>query len=232
MLNPAQTLILIPVYNGAPILRDTLQTLKSITPSLNLLVVDDGSTDASADIAEALAVEVLRQSPNQGKGTALYAGIYLAWQRNYQWVISLDADGQHAPADLNHFFNTEITEKTGVLAGQRHFKLGLMPWARVFSNTVTTWIVSALVGSKVYDSQCGYRAYRTKMLEQGVFPLFGRFEWESSVLVKAIQHNWQILPVPVQTLYFEGRGSHISHLRDTLRFLKLVGLILKSRVKK
>ncbi len=218
-------LVLVPSYKAVRHLRETLPPLVSAVGAEQVLVVDDGSADGTAEFVATLpGVRCISFSENRGKGTALAAGIALARQDGREWCLSMDADGQHSMDDIPAFLDTAaaVPAEVGILAGARNFSLGIMPWPRILSNALSTWMVSWVAGAKVFDAQCGYRMYRCNMETVGVFPTQGRFEWEPAVLVNAVRKGFAVARVPVQTLYPEGVGSHISHLRDIARFLRML----------
>lgn len=223
--------IVIPAYQAKESLLKFLPELKEKVPEVPLIVVDDGSKDHTDELCLKLGIDYISFPKNQGKGSALYEGIRMGREKGWQWVLSMDADGQHLPADISRFIEASATsgENVGILVGKRDFRLKVMPFFRVLSNTISTWMVSFLLRTKVYDAQCGFRAYRTSMLEKKIFPESGRFEWESAVLMNAVQCNFSLKPVPVQTIYFDEGKTHISPIKDTFRFLKLLFRFWKNR---
>lgn len=219
-----QFYILIPAYEAAEFLPQLLRALKAIVAPEQILVVNDGSQDHTQDVAQSEGVQVCHHSRNQGKAQALMTGFQWGMDRSYQWAITLDADGQHSPDDLNGFINqiSSLTNKSiGALLGARQFS-GSMPRSRVFSNTTTTRILSFIAGQPLWDSQCGYRAYRLEALAQcrALEISTQGFQWESEVLVKMAWSQFQFTRVPVQTIYND-QGSHISHLSDTRKFIQM-----------
>lgn len=209
--------IVIPAYEASGTLPRVLDALVPLVGAPRILVVDDGSTDGTSDAAAKRGVPVLRHPVNRGKGGALMTGLlhsrdHLGWE----WAVTLDADGQHHPGDLEGFLAARPVRSTGMLAGARARRGTGMPWHRRFSNASTTWIVSRLAGRPVHDAQCGYRAYRLELA--AILPREGRFDWESRALVLASRAGWDIERVPVRTVY-TGEGSHMNLARDTLRFL-------------
>lgn len=226
-LNDFRWCVCIPAFQAAGVLASTIQEVKQQISAGKIFVADDGSTDDTSSIARASGVQVLRWEQNRGKGAVLASAFERLRHMEYQWVITLDADGQHSPADLPGFLQTPISVQTGVIAGCREFHGQNMPRARIFSNTVSSWLVSKVVGERVHDSQCGYRAYNLDLSGAGVFPLSGRFEWESEVLIRAVKKGFHILEVPVRTIYDHEEGSsHIRAFRDTARFLKMLAAYL------
>jgi len=211
--------VVIPAYQAAKSLPVVIRALASYVAPARILVVDDGSTDGTAEAAEALGVTVVRHQANRGKGAALMTGLTHAREtQGWQWALTMDADGQHDPRDLEGFLSRRPDEKTGIVVGARARAGTAMPWHRRFSNASTTWLVSRFAGTPVHDAQSGYRAYRLDLL-----PLLdrdGRFEWESQALIRAARAGCGIEKVPVRTVYGD-QGSHMDLWRDSIRFLKM-----------
>ncbi|MRR31003.1 glycosyltransferase family 2 protein, partial [bacterium] len=125
-----KVLALIPAYNEG---ERVLSVVRGAQAYLPVLVVDDGSTDLTAQFARQAGAEVIQQQPNQGKGTALIAGFSVGLERGYQAVITLDADGQHDPAEIPAFLAAYREQQSDLIIGKRDFKA--MPWVRRLSNT-------------------------------------------------------------------------------------------------
>jgi len=184
-----------------------------------VLVVDDGSPDATSERAREAGAEVLRLERNAGKGTALWTGLDEARRRGWTWVVAMDADGQHDPACLPAF-EACMDGRDGVVVGARALRTPPMPWPRVCSNRLTTALLSWQAGCRLWDSQCGYRMYRVEAVFQAGVPSQGRFEWESEALVRIARAGWPVGRVEVPTLYGDAE-SHIRPWRDTARFVAL-----------
>lgn len=184
-----------------------------------VLVVDDGSSDQTAQRAREAGAAVLRLPRNSGKGSALWQGLVASHGRSWKWMISLDADGQHAPRALEEF-QRRAGSTDGVVVGARRLHPSVMPWPRVASNRLTTALLSLQAGCRLWDSQCGFRMYRVEAALTAGLPCEGRFEWESEALVRIARAGWKVGKVDVPTLYGE-EVSHIHPWRDTFRFVRL-----------
>src|SRR5512136_436497 len=125
----------IPAYNEAEHISQVVSTARRFLP---VLVVDDGSTDETARLAEAAGAEVLRQVPNQGKGSALRAGFQRALELGCEAVITLDGDGQHDPMEIRKFLQAHAAVPADLMIGQRDFKK--MPFVRRLANTSGRWL--------------------------------------------------------------------------------------------
>ena len=215
---PLNALALIPAYNegnrAAAVVRTALQVLP-------VLVIDDGSTDDTAAQAQAAGAEVVLQRPNQGKGAALLTGLRLALERGYDAVVTLDADGQHDPAEIPAFLAAHAERGGDLIIGQRDFSG--MPALRRTSNRLGTRLFSWALGQPVPDNQSGYRLLSRRMasalLESGQIQERG-FEFEVEMIVACVQRGFQLDWVLIRTIY-AGEKSHISPLRHALKFVQV-----------
>jgi glycosyltransferase involved in cell wall biosynthesis len=225
-LGQLKTGIVIPAFQAESTLTQVLDPLLRLTSPDRIIVVDDGSTDGTLQLAESKQVMTVRHPINKGKGAALMTGLLWARSNGWEWAVTLDADGQHATDDLKKFLSVAPSPDTGVVVGTRSIVGTKMPLHRRISNSLSTWIVSKLAGTAVFDAQCGYRAYRICIID--VFPQEGRFEWEAQALILCCRNGHGVEQVPVQTLY-SGEDSHIRLAHDTWRFLRMAGRLAWTR---
>lgn len=218
---PADICVLIPAYRAAEPLRQQLERVLEYVPADQILVVDDGSHDGTRMVCSRFGAACESHIVNRGKGAALRTGFSALLRRGFEWVITMDADGQHAAADLPVLLKA-IRRKpgAGMWIGSRDMKPGRMPFARICSNVLTSTVLSLLCRCRIVDSQCGYRAYAMRLLRLITID-YDRFEAETEVIIKAVHHGFDVCFQPVQTLYCS-RQSHISHLLDTLRWIRAV----------
>lgn len=212
--------VIIPAYNAAPFIAETLTSLLRYLPPDRVAVVDDGSADDTAARVESMGIACVRHETNRGKGAALMTGLDWAARRGWAWAVTLDADGQHDPKDLSAFAAAPVDPATAIVVGRRKIAGTDMPLHRRFSNALTTRLVSLLAGKNVHDAQCGYRAYRLEAVKRAGFPAQGRFEWESQVLILCGRRGFSFAAADVSTVYTEN-GTHMRLVRDTLRFLRM-----------
>lgn len=220
--------VIIPAFNAAPFIADTLRPLLAVLPADRIAVVDDGSSDGMDREVGKLGIACLRHGTNRGKGAALMTGLDWARERGWSWAVTLDADGQHSPGDLAAFWEAPVAADIGVVVGRRPIAGTAMPWHRRFSNRLTTRMTSALAGKPVHDAQCGYRMYRLEAVKSAGLPAEGRFEWEAQALVLLCRKGWSVLPVDIATLYTDN-GSHMRLFADTLRFLRMYSKLAWTR---
>jgi glycosyltransferase involved in cell wall biosynthesis len=219
---PADTYVLIPAYKSAHTLATFLPRLLRQTPAGNVCLVDDASEDGTELLAKRLGIETIPHTVNQGKGKCLCDGFeFLVGRKRAQWVLTMDADGQHSTEDIPFFLDyARRFPDAGICIGKRDFSPSVMPLPRIISNTLTSAVLTLLTGQKIIDSQCGFRMYSARLLKR-VTCVYRRFEMESEIIQKASFNNFSIGFVKVQTLYLND-SSHISHFKDTLRWLKAV----------
>ena len=212
--------IVIPAYNTGEGLRTVLSKSLKFVPKERLFVVDDGSTDATADVAASLGVTLFRHAENRGKGEALKCGFKEALKHNLCGVITLDGDGQHDPAFIPDFISIMESQNCDLVLGTRRYCIGEMPFDRICSNRLSSLIVSAVSGKWIPDTQCGYRLIRSDVLKN-VSLFSSRFELESELLIKAVKQGFTFAPCPI-TVPYRNTGSHIRRFQDTMRFCRMI----------
>jgi glycosyltransferase involved in cell wall biosynthesis len=209
-----QCAALIPCFNEASRVGEVIRRVQSFLPQV--IVVDDGSTDESAPIAERAGAAVVRLEHNSGKGHALRVGWETATQRGFKWVLMLDADGQHSAEDIRAFLECAENSGATLVVGNRMGNATAMPLVRRHVNQWMSHRISRLVGATVPDSQCGFRLARLDLLRQ--LPILAnRFEVESAMLTAFFLHGQKVEFVPVQTIYHSAK-SHIRPLADAWRW--------------
>jgi len=197
-------------------------------PAGQIVVVDDASGDGTCALCEMVGVTCLRHETNRGKGAALATGFDHLLKMSFSFIITMDADGQHDPVDLDAFVAAASAPSApGLCIGCRNMTPGVMPPARILSNRLTSFILGLLCGQRILDSQCGYRLYAAALLKK-IRIGFDRFEMESEVIMKAAFLGFPIMFTPIQTLYLKG-PSNISHVADTLRW---TGAVLRIRMQR
>ncbi|MBD3256843.1 glycosyltransferase [candidate division GN15 bacterium] len=213
-----KTLILIPAYNAADHLPELLKRVMQVVPSEDVLVVNDGSTDRTVDCLRESKVTFISFPENRGKGAALRAGYAYAVDNDYRSVLSLDADLQHLPEEIPAFLEADNGGR--VIIGTRRIEKALMPPHRLMTNNLTSLIISIFSRTRIRDSQSGFRLVPTRLLRQ-VRLGADMYDLESELLFKAGALRWEVVEVPVSTVYGE-EASHIHKVRDTLRFIRQI----------
>ena len=198
----------IPAYRAAATLAAVAAGLRRSLPGATLVAVDDGSRDETGAVARATCDRVLAFDRNQGKGAALRAGFDEALALGAEAVLSVDADGQHDPAEAPALVAALASADVALGVRRRGDE---MPLARRLTNGLSAAAMSALAGTSLPDPQSGYRAFRRTVLER-VEPLGVRYDYETDLLLRAATSGYRIASVPVRTIY--GAGSHFRSLED------------------
>jgi glycosyltransferase involved in cell wall biosynthesis len=219
----AHILALIPAHNEAGRIGPVVAGARHHLP---VLVVDDGSTDATAEEAAAAGADVLRQSPNMGKGAALQAGFRRALEGDCEAVVTLDGDGQHDAADIAAFLTAYAARGADLIIGARDFSR--MPPVRQLSNTLGRHMFSWALGQYVPDNQSGYRLVSRRLMQASLVSPEQGFEFEMDVIVVAARSGYPIEWVPIRTIY-AGQPSHIRPWHHVVNFVRVVRQVRRTR---
>lgn len=212
--------VIIAAFNAGETIGTVISRVAKHIHIENIIVVDDGSSDTTASVAASMGARVLNHPVNRGKGAALQTGFNFMLQTSLDAVITLDADLQHPPDFIPHFTDMYSSGEYDIIIGSRlHDKKG-MPFHRVLSNTITTFLVSARTAKKISDSQSGYRLIDRKVLESVRLKSYG-FEAETEFIIKAAAHGFRFGFVPIETIY-AGEKSHMRHFSTTVNFVKVL----------
>jgi glycosyltransferase involved in cell wall biosynthesis len=209
-------LALIPAYNEAGHITVVVAGARQHLP---VLVVDDGSRDATAALAQAAGATVVAQQPNAGKGAALKLGFRWAIEHGYAALITLDADGQHDPAEIPAFLQAFQAETCDLIIGERDFSK--IPVVRRISNTIGRATFSWALGRAVRDNQSGYRLISRRLMEAMLASEEQGFQFEVEMIVVCVRQGFQLCGVPIRTIYADER-SHIQPLRHILEFTRML----------
>ncbi len=213
----------IPAYQAASsvgaVVRGTLGLVHDV------LVIDDGSTDATADESSRAGARVISHASNRGKGAALATAFRDLFGRGYDAVITLDADGQHLPEEIPKLL--AAVDGADLVLGIRDHLFGEMSTARRLGNRLSSRVISFAAGQHLTDIQTGFRYYTRRLIETVGFPET-RFEAESAVVVRAARQGFKVVTVPVRLGFADGRTtSHYRPLKDSLR---IAGAVARARL--
>lgn len=213
--------VIIPAYNEAKRIIPVIEKTKDFVS--NIVVVDDGSSDNTAQVAKDVTPNVLRHVVNLGKGAALKTGVVFALRRGAKKIVMLDADGQHLPQEIPLFLRK--LEEVDFVFGVRKFTSD-MPVILRIGNGIISWLTYILHGIKLQDTQCGFRAFNAEV--------FSRIEWkstdygvESEMIANVGRGNLRYTQVVVSTIYLDKfKGTTV------LDGAKIVGQMLWRKVRR
>ncbi|MCF6269758.1 MAG: glycosyltransferase family 2 protein [Melioribacteraceae bacterium] len=209
--------VVIPVYNEVDFLDELIE---KVSPYVSKIIcVDDGSTDGSYELLDAKAeVELITNSKNYGKGYSLRVGLLKANETDCDFIVTMDGDLQHTPEQIPEFI--KLLKKYDVVVGNRLHTLKGMPFQRIVSNKLTSWLLSKKIGEKIKDSQSGYRAFKRDMIID-ILPIETGFEAETEMLIKAASNNLKIGFVDIPTIYNDNK-SKMKPIAAIFGFIKVL----------
>lgn len=212
---------LIPAYNEA---RRIASVVKGAREHIkDIIVVDDGSADTTAELAEKAGAYVLRHDKNLGKGMALRTGFTHAQKMAYHAVITLDADGQHDPAEIRNFLYAYQGNAGDIIIGSRLWDKAAVPLYRYIPNQIGIFCISKAAGCRIEDTQSGFRLYRKEVLDKATLETTG-FETETEILIKAGKKGFRIQSLPVSAIY---QSDYTTNFRPVRDFYRISILVLK-----
>jgi len=209
-------MIVIPVYNNPGTVRDVAACALEIHDKV--MVVDDGSRDAVAELLKGLTVHVIRHTKNMGKGAAILTGAKEAGRLGMTHIVTIDADGQHDPADFRRFIPVIQENPHAIIIGRRCFQGIEVPRLSAFGRSFSNFWMRLHTGISIGDTQSGFRAYPFAVLER--LRLRERhYSFEVEVLVKAAWAGVTIMETDISVYYPppEKRISHFHGFLDNLR---------------
>ncbi|MCC6139954.1 MAG: glycosyltransferase family 2 protein [Nitrospira sp.] len=222
--------VVIPAYNEAATVRDV--ALRARRQCLHVLVVDDGSTDGTVEALADLDVTLLRNERNLGKAGSLCRGFEAALAAGAAGVITLDADGQHAPEEIPLFIEQARGEPKAFLIGARRRDQRKLSVWRYAANRIADFWIGWAAGAPIEDSQSGFRLYPAALLRALDVPheRARSFVFESEVVIEAARRAMVIRNVSITVVPRSGpRPSHFRPVLDIVRITKMVAWKILSR---
>ena len=210
--------VLIPTYNAAKTIQSLVTGIRKYIP--DVLVIDDGSWDRTAQLAGLAQARVIYNPINHGKGAVLRQGFEQILKEEYDSVLTMDGDGQHSPDEIPSFIEKALEEKADLIIGNRLQEKAEMPTIRWMTNHTMSFFISKLIRQKIQDTQCGYRLIHRTVLQKTQLKSM-RYEGESELVMQAVRSGFKVVSVPIRSIY-NGETSQIRPFRDTLRFIRLL----------
>lgn len=227
MSRPERIDVVVPAFNEAATIEEVVTRLRPL--GHRVIVVDDGSVDATGDILLGLAqdsgIELIRHDSNRGKAAGLVAGMRRALGNGADAVISIDADLQHVPEDIPRLIEAHRTAPDALVIAARFQRRDQVrkrvPPLRLMANRTANWCISRLAGRPILDSQSGFRLYPRRLLETvgaNHSPSAG-FVFESEIIINAARAGFDIQFIQIEPVYRAdaARPSHYRAVADTVR---------------
>lgn len=207
--------VLLPAYNEELSIGDTISRIRALHPDFEILVVDDGSTDNTLQVAMDAGANVWPHPYNTGNGAAIKTGLRAA---QGEWVVMMDADGQHAPEDIARLLDLKDIYDMVVGARNNNSETAMH---RDIANTVYNWFASYVTNFKVEDLTSGFRLVRTSTARQFIYLLPNTFSYPSTLTMAYLRSGRSVKYVPIETKYRIGK-SKIKLFRDGTRFFLII----------
>lgn len=216
---------IIPAYNEERTIGRVVSSVRD--RGIDVIVVDDGSSDNTAGCARENGALLLKNERNEGKGTALRKAFEYVKEKGYEYVYTLDADGQHDPEDIPKFIEKMRVSGSDIVAGNRLANPRNMPDDRLTINRWSSSLISKMTGQHIPDPLCGFRLIRAGVLEK--LDLVGvRFEIIPEILIKAAKRGFIIGYVDIETIY----GDETSYIRPGRDGYMFLGFLIKEWIKR
>ena len=214
-----KTCAIIPCFNTAASVGEIVRKIRS--QAIDVLVIDDGSTDSTSKEASINGATVLKNQINSGKGASLRKGFDYGLDKDYEAILTLDGDGQHLPEDIPVFIKASLDNPHAqMIIGNRMHRPREMPRIRQLTNKFMSCLLSLIAHQNIPDSQNGFRLIKRSILQQMELNS-DRFEIESELIIQAAKKDARIISVHISSVY-RGGPSQINPFRDTLRFIKFL----------
>jgi len=218
-----EVVAVIPAYNAAGTVGEVVAGTRSVLA--HVLVVDDGSSDATAAVASAAGAEVLRHETNRGKGAAILTALRHLSARGVARALTLDADGQHLADEIDVLLAASEGAPQAIVVGVRRKEGHTIARANRFGNWTADWLLRAVAGRALPDTQSGFRVYPV-----GATLALGaegtRYEFETEILLRAARRGVPIAGVPVR-VHYPPVAERVSHYRPWQDTLRIVGTVLR-----
>jgi len=212
---PIEVTILLPAYNEEQSIGRTIREVKQLYPDFEILVVDDGSPDNTRQEAINAGANVMRHPHNIGNGAAIKTGLRYA---SGEWVLMMDADGQHKPDDIANLL--EYKDNFDMVVGARS-KGSNTSWHRDMANFIYNWLASYVTKFKVEDLTSGFRLVKNDRVSKFIYLLPNTFSYPSTITMAYLRSGLSIKYVPIQTLARQGK-SKIKLFQDGIRFFLII----------
>ena len=214
--NPNGLSIILPARNEAGAVGQTVASIRALYPEAEIIVVDDGSTDATADVAEAAGARIVRKPYGMGNGAAIKTGARAA---SGDVLVFMDADGQHDPADIPRLL-ARLTEGYDMVVGARDSR-SQASLGRNLANRIYNRLASWMTDHRIADLTSGFRAVRTEKFREFLYLLPNGFSYPTTITMAFFRAGYPVAYVPIQAGRRLGK-SHIKPLQDGVRFLLII----------
>jgi len=208
--------IILPAKNEAKSLEKLLANISAQYPDAEIIVVNDGSSDNTATIAEAAGARVITHPYSMGNGAAIKTGARAA---KGEILVFMDADGQHSPEEIPRLIKT-LDKGFDMVVGARSMS-GQASVGRLAANTLYNKLASWMVGQKIHDLTSGFRAVNANKFREFLHLLPNGFSYPTTITMSFFRAGYSVAYLPIDVQKREGK-SHINIVKDGIRFLLII----------
>jgi len=228
-----RVLVIIPAYNEEESLGRVIRNVHAAEPEVDIVVINDGSTDATPDIAEGYKVNLVSLPYNQGIGSAMQTGFMFARDKNYDIAVQVDGDGQHDPREIAQLVEALIAGDADIVIGSRYIEDRgyITPWQRRIGIVILAAVVSVITRQRITDPTSGFRAINRRAIHFCAqdYP-FDYPEPEAVVLFNRANLRVHEIPVTMNPRY--GGQSSITPFRSAYYMVKVIMAIVIGLLRK
>jgi glycosyltransferase involved in cell wall biosynthesis len=224
-------IIYMPALNEEDNIQQVIASLPSSLANVDIiqfLVIDDGSVDNTASLAESVGAQVVRHGKNYGVGAAFRSAVQFALENQADILVSIDADGQFDPVEISALIEPIITNKADMVVGNRFSdgKPKNMPAIKYWGNMKVTQVISMVSGQTFQDVSCGFRSYNREALLR--LNIFADFTYTHETILSIIYQGLRVVEYPIKVKYDPDRKSRVagSILRYAAQTSKIILRVL------
>jgi len=215
-MNPNRVSVIIPVYNEDVIIGDLVSRIKTRHPDYEVIVINDGSSDDTVNVARAAGAVVYSHPYNIGNGAAIKSGIRVA---TGDVLVFMDGDGQHNPDDIARLLDhiPEYDMVVGARSVRSQASVG-----RAVANKMYNWLASYVANFSIRDLTCGFRAIKSHIAQNFLYLLPNTYSYPSTLTLGILRNGWSLKYVPIETQKRKSGKSQIKIVRDGVRFFMII----------
>lgn len=201
--------VIITAFNEENTIEEVVTKTKNVLGDVEIIVIDDGSTDSTAQVArDSDVTAVISHERNQGVGVALKTGIIASLSLNPDIIVKIDGDGQHLPEDIPKLIQPILEDKADLVLGNRFSQAMAMPFYKKMGNRFFTWLTNKMTGYNLTDTQTGFRAIKGSKASV-LIPMTGMFTYAQEMIIHASKNGIRVVEVPITSLKRRYGGSRI-----------------------
>jgi glycosyltransferase involved in cell wall biosynthesis len=212
-MHKTKLIIYIPAFNEEANIRKVIDGLPASmegVETMQVLVVDDGSIDRTAELARSSGAQVIVHGKNRGVGAAFHSAVQFALENDADILVGIDADGQFDPAEIPALIHAVLSERADMVVGNR-FKSGKpanMSRLKYWGNQKVAKMIGAITGQTFQDVSCGFRAYNREALLH--LNIFGEFTYTHETILSLMYQGLRVVEHPIKVKYFYDRKSRVA----------------------